>query len=101
VLEVASGGTPRCPHLESCAGSLSKRGRGGPAGAPRCRRRATGKDAGWEATLALLAEYVEGKLQGPAVDDLVPAVAAHLRDCPACAEDYECLLVLARDQSDE
>jgi hypothetical protein len=42
-----------------------------------------------------------GQAAGTAVDDLVPAVAAHLRDCPACAEDYECLLVLARDQSDE
>jgi predicted anti-sigma-YlaC factor YlaD len=59
-----------------------------------------GDDAGCEGTLALLAEYVEGKLQGRAVDDLFPAVAAHLRNCPACAEDYDGLLALARKPSD-
>jgi hypothetical protein len=59
-----------------------------------------GDDTGCEGTLALLAEYVEGKLHGRA-DDLFPAVATHLRNCRACAEDYDGLLALARKPSDE
>ena len=43
------------------------------------------EDAGCEGTLALLAEYVEGELAGRDIDELFPAVAAHLRNCPACA----------------
>jgi predicted anti-sigma-YlaC factor YlaD len=57
-----------------------------------------GKDAGCEETLALLAEYVEGELEGRNVRELLPAVAAHLHNCPACAEDYEGLVALAREQ---
>lgn len=59
------------------------------------------EDAGCERTFALLAEYVESLLKGRAVDELFPAVAGHLRNCPACAEDYEGLLALARQQSGE
>jgi hypothetical protein len=57
-----------------------------------------GKDAGCEGALALLAEYVEGELEGRNVRQLLPTVAAHLRNCPACAEDYEGLVALAREQ---
>jgi predicted anti-sigma-YlaC factor YlaD len=57
-----------------------------------------GKDAGCEETLALLAEYVEGELEGRSVHELLPAVAEHLHNCPACAEDYEGLVALAREQ---
>jgi hypothetical protein len=57
-----------------------------------------GKDAGCEETLALLAEYVEGELARRNVRELLPAVAAHLRNCPACAEDYEGLIALVREQ---
>ena len=39
----------------------------------------SGEDAGCEGTLALLAEYVEGELAGRDIDELLPAVAAHLR----------------------
>ena len=56
------------------------------------------EDAGCEATLAALAEYVEGELEGRNVAQLMPAVAKHLRNCPACAEDYEGLVVLAREK---
>ena len=56
------------------------------------------EDAGCEATLALLAEYVEGELQGREMANLLPAVATHLRNCPACAEDYQGLSALAREQ---
>jgi predicted anti-sigma-YlaC factor YlaD len=57
-----------------------------------------GKDAGCEGALALLAEYVEGELAGRNVRKLLPAVAEHLHNCPACAEDYEGLVALAREQ---
>ena len=35
------------------------------------------------------ARYVEGELEGRNVCALLPAVAEHLRNCPACAQDYE------------
>jgi len=57
-----------------------------------------GKDAGCEGALALLAEYVERELEEREVRDLLPAVAEHLHNCPACAEDYEGLIALARER---
>jgi predicted anti-sigma-YlaC factor YlaD len=57
-----------------------------------------GKDAGCEEALAVLAEYVEGELAGRNVRELLPAVAEHLHNCPACAEDYEGLIALARER---
>jgi hypothetical protein len=56
-----------------------------------------GKDTGCEGALSLLAEYVERELDGRDVHKLLPAVAAHLHNCPACAEDYEGLIALARE----
>jgi hypothetical protein len=56
----------------------------------------SGEDAGCEGTLARLAEYVEGELAGVDMAALLPAVAEHLRNCPACAEDYRGLVELAR-----
>lgn len=56
------------------------------------------EDAGCEGGLAVLAEYVEGELVGRNVRDLFPALTAHLRNCPACAEDYEGLVALIREQ---
>lgn len=55
-----------------------------------------GEDAGCEETLARLAEYVEGELSGQEMEELLPAVAKHLRNCPACAEDCRGLLELVR-----
>ena len=48
--------------------------------------------------MALLAEYVEGELAGRDVGELFPTLAEHLRNCPACAEDYEGLVALVRAQ---
>jgi hypothetical protein len=59
---------------------------------------AEGDDAGCQGTLALLAEYVEGLLSGRPVNELYPAVATHLRNCPGCAEDCDGLLVLTREE---
>jgi hypothetical protein len=57
-----------------------------------------GDDAGCEGALSLLAAYVEGELEGRDVRELLPTVARHLRNCPACAEDYEGLTALAREE---
>ena len=57
-----------------------------------------GEDAGCEGGFALLAEYIEAELDGLDVGALFPAVAAHIRSCPACVEDYRGLLELAREQ---
>jgi hypothetical protein len=56
------------------------------------------EDAGCEGGLALLAQYVEGEVDGRNVRELFPAVAEHLRNCPACAEDYEGLIALVRER---
>jgi len=55
-----------------------------------------GADAGCEGGLAVLAEFVEGELEGRDVRELFPELAEHLRNCSACAEDCEGLLALAR-----
>ena len=57
-----------------------------------------GRDAGCEGALALLAEYAGGELAGRNVRELLPAVAEHLHNCPACAEDYEGLIALAHER---
>ena len=56
----------------------------------------TGEYAGCEEALARLAEYVEGELSGREMAGLLPGVAEHLRNCPACAEDYRGLVELVR-----
>ena len=55
-----------------------------------------GADAGCEGAFALLAEYVEGELAGRQMAELLPAVAEHLRNCPACGDDYQGLMALIR-----
>ena len=55
-----------------------------------------GEDPGCDGSFALLAGYVDGELEGRKVRELFPSVAEHLRNCPACAEDYEGLVALAR-----
>jgi hypothetical protein len=57
-----------------------------------------GEDAGCEETFSRLAEYVEGELSGREMAELLPAVAEHLRNCPACGEDYRGLASLLRDR---
>ena len=49
-------------------------------------------------TLALLAEYVEGELEGRNVRSSSRPSSSTCRNCPACAEDYEGLVALAREQ---
>ena len=46
-------------------------------------------DAGCEHTLELLHVFVEDVLAGR---EPAPAIVAHLRACPPCAEDFDALL---------
>ena len=55
-----------------------------------------GEDAGCEGGMAVIAECVESELAGRDIGKLHPALAAHLRNCAACAEDYEGVIALAR-----
>jgi hypothetical protein len=57
-----------------------------------------GEDAGCEGGMAVLAEFVELELAGRNVDELFPSLAAHLHNCPACAEDHEGLVALIRER---
>ena len=59
-----------------------------------------GEDSGCEGGMAVLAEYVELELDRRNTDELFPGLAVHLRNCPACAEDYEGLVALARERRD-
>jgi hypothetical protein len=40
--------------------------------------------------------YVELEVAGRAADLAVPGMRAHLRGCPACAQEYESLRALVR-----
>jgi hypothetical protein len=55
-----------------------------------------GADSGCEGGMAVIAEYVELELAGRDADELFPGLAAHLRNCPACAQDYQGLVTLVR-----
>jgi hypothetical protein len=55
-----------------------------------------GEDPGCEGAHARLPEYIEGELAGREMTELLPGVAKHLRNCPACVEDYRGLLALVR-----
>jgi hypothetical protein len=46
-----------------------------------------------------LNRYVELELSGRDADAAVPGMSAHLQGCPACREDHESLLALARGDS--
>ena len=43
-----------------------------------------------------LDRYVDATLAGRDADRAVPGMRAHLRGCPACREDFDSLLELAR-----
>ena len=56
------------------------------------------EDPGCEAGMAVIAEYVEAGLTGRNAYELFPGLAAHLRNCPACAEDDEGILAIVSRQ---
>jgi hypothetical protein len=55
-----------------------------------------GPELSCEACFEELDRYVEVELAGGDPDAAVPGMAAHLRGCPACAEDRESLVSLLR-----
>ena len=57
-----------------------------------------GEDSGCEGGMAVIAEYIELELAGRNAVDRFPGLAAHLGNCPACAEDYQGLVALVRER---
>jgi hypothetical protein len=57
-----------------------------------------GPELSCEACFEELDRYVEVELAGGDADAAVAGMAAHLRGCPACAEDHTSLVALLRDQ---
>jgi hypothetical protein len=53
-------------------------------------------DAGCAAGFEVLHQYVEAELAGRDPRRQLPGLAAHLRSCPACRQDYLGLLEAAR-----
>ena len=50
-----------------------------------------------DACFEQLDRYVELELEGRDAEEGVPGMRAHLDGCPACREEHESLLALARD----
>jgi len=48
-------------------------------------------DAGCSAGFEVLHQYVESELNGGDPELELPGLAAHLRSCPACRDDYSAL----------
>jgi len=57
---------------------------------------ADSRDPGCEAEFGLIARYVEFELAGEDAAANLPALAAHLRSCPACRTDHDGTLEAAR-----
>jgi hypothetical protein len=58
-----------------------------------------GPELSCEDCFAELDRYVEIEVAGGDADAAVAGMSAHLRGCPACAEDHESLVTLLRDTS--
>ncbi|WP_037496316.1 hypothetical protein [Solirubrobacter soli] len=59
--------------------------------------RAEEADAGCEAGVPIMDQYVEIELGGGDPAERFPGTAIHLRVCPACRADHDGLLEAARD----
>ena len=53
-------------------------------------------EIGCEQCFELLDRYVDLELAGEDADAQVPGMREHLRGCPACGEEHDSLLELAR-----
>jgi hypothetical protein len=58
--------------------------------------RAEDGDAGCDAGVAIMDQYVELELRGEDPASRFPGTAIHLRACPGCRADYDGLLEAAR-----
>ena len=61
----------------------------------------TGPELTCEACFEELDRYVEMELAGRDAEAEIPGMSAHLRGCPACAEDHESLVALLRSEPRE
>lgn len=68
----------------------------GPTGLPAALLGRSGPDPGCDAAFEVLDGYVEALAWGGAAEERYPEVAAHLRNCAACAEDADGLLAALR-----
>jgi hypothetical protein len=59
-----------------------------------------GPELSCESCFEELDRYVELEMAGADADAAIPGMAAHLRGCPACAEDHESLVSLLRQDAD-
>jgi hypothetical protein len=60
-----------------------------------------GPELSCDACFEELDRYVELQLAGSDADTAIPGMSAHLRGCPACAEDHESLVSLLRAEPRE
>jgi hypothetical protein len=58
----------------------------------------SGPELGCDECFAELDRYVELEVSGADADPAVPGLRAHLEGCPACREEHESLLALARGE---
>jgi hypothetical protein len=63
--------------------------------------RTNSDDAGCDETRRRLHIYAEAILAGGAPELMYPGIAAHLRDCPPCADELEGLLFAVTGQLDD
>jgi hypothetical protein len=62
--------------------------------------RAEEGDAGCDAGVAIMDEYVEMELRGEDPSERFPGTAIHLRICPGCRADHDGVLEAARRLGD-
>jgi anti-sigma factor RsiW len=55
-----------------------------------------GPEVSCEECFELLDQYVDAEIAGEDADARLPGLRAHLEGCPACREDHESLLEIAR-----
>ena len=55
------------------------------------------RDAGCDEAMAMLHVYADLVAEGAPAEVRYPGVAAHLRACGPCGEDFEALLAAVRD----
>jgi hypothetical protein len=58
------------------------------------------RDVGCAEAMEMLHVYAELAVSGAPAEQRYPGIAAHLRACGPCGEDFEGLLAALRDQSD-
>jgi predicted anti-sigma-YlaC factor YlaD len=56
-----------------------------------------GPEIGCDVCFEELDRYVDLEVAGENADSAVPGLRAHLEGCPACREEHESLLALARE----